>query len=96
MSEFHAGGPRILLAEDDPPARRLHVQILHAAGFEVVEAESGAELVGRLLPYLLRRALRRNGEHFDAVISDARMRDLDAMAAIQHDSATRVGTRVAE
>lgn len=38
-----AGGPRILLAEDEPALRRLLARLLRLSGFDVIEAADGLE-----------------------------------------------------
>ena len=52
--------PRILYAEDHDDTRVLISMILRRAGFEVVEAVSGAEFIERF----------GSGEHFDLYLLD--------------------------
>lgn len=56
-------GPRILLVEDNPLARRNMVMFFTAEGYEVLEAHRGEEAV-RLI---------RDIDNFHAVITDLRM-----------------------
>jgi len=60
---------RILLAEDDPEMRALITSALVRDGFDVVEANDGAELLSHLAEaYVSRGALQ-----FDLIITDHRM-----------------------
>ncbi len=60
---------RLLVVDDEPEIAELLAELLQAAGYEVVTAHSGAEAL-RLLPT----------SHFDAIVSDLRMPDIDGAA----------------
>src|SRR6185503_12218727 len=63
-------GLRVLLADDNPVNRRLGALILERQGFTVVQVEDGVEAVA---------ALER--EHFDLVLMEVQMPNLDGFAA---------------
>jgi general secretion pathway protein E len=69
----------ILVAEDDPDSRALLERFLAGAGYDVVEAEDGADAL-----------LKLGRESVDLVLSDIRMPNLDGMklleVARQHES----------
>ena len=60
---------RVLLVDDEETLRVTVAANLELEGFEVVEAESGAEAL----------ALVRSGQHFDVVFSDIRMPGLSGV-----------------
>ena len=62
---------RILFADDEPISRKLISRFLRGEGYEVDEAEDGAEALGLL-----------NSFQFDLVISDIRMPRVDGIAVI--------------
>ena len=62
---------RILFAEDEPISRKLISMFLRREGYEVDEAEDGAEAL-RLL----------NNSHFDLVIADIRLPRVDGITVI--------------
>ena len=62
---------RILFAEDEPISRKLISMFLRGEGYEVDEAEDGAEALGLL-----------NNFQFDLVISDIRMPRVDGVELI--------------
>lgn len=66
----------LLLVDDDPSLLKLLGMRLTSEGFSVTTAESGQEAL---------RLLTR--EHFDLVISDLRMDEMDGMALFRKSSA---------
>lgn len=72
--------PRILLAEDDHEMRRFLALVLRREGYEVVEAQTGAELLEVLADQLVRPAMR---PPLDLVISDLRMPFLTGMSILR-------------
>ena len=62
---------RILFAEDEPISRKLISMFLRREGYDVDEAEDGAEAL-RLL----------NNSHFDLVIADIRLPRVDGITVI--------------
>jgi len=70
---------RILVAEDDPQMLRLVADTLRA-GYEVVEAHSGSDLVEHLSDCLLQTQRR---ERFDLVISDHRMPGFTGLEVVE-------------
>jgi CheY-like chemotaxis protein len=77
--------PRVLLAEDDSELRALLASALRGDGYDVVEAEDGAELFGEIATGMLRpgRPLAP-----DIVISDIRMpgkSGLEVVAGMRQD-----------
>jgi CheY-like chemotaxis protein len=84
----HASGGRrqVLVAEDDPSLRRLIVTVLRDAGYDVVEAADGPELLERI------EALAKRQVPSDAfvVVSDVKMpglTGLDVLAILRCASA---------
>jgi CheY-like chemotaxis protein len=69
------GRRRVLLVEDDADHRRLLAWMLRAEGCEVVEAESGVEL----LDWIGAATSTPRGGGFDAIVSDVNMPDLTAL-----------------
>jgi len=57
-------GRRMLVVDDEETVRTTVARHAHAFGWQVVEAENGAEALDRLL---------KRGEHFDGVVCDLRM-----------------------
>lgn len=72
------GRRRVLLVEDDADHRRLIAWMLRAEGYEVVEAESGVELLDRI--GAATSTPRRGG--FDVIVSDVNMPDLTAIEVL--------------
>jgi CheY-like chemotaxis protein len=70
--------PRALLADDDEDSRALLATILRRAGFEVVEASDGQELLER---YSAMRSTAHAGP--DVVVSDIGMPGCDGISATQ-------------
>jgi len=83
--------PRVLLAEDDDPMRRLLANALRGDGFEVIEASSGAELVERIRTHLIHP---KDGRTVDLIISDIRMPWASGLTVLEglrrHNRATPV------
>jgi len=59
-SDQDRGAERILVVEDDPAVREVPVNILRAQGYDIVEANDGAEAIARL----------RDGRPFDLLFTD--------------------------
>jgi two-component system, sensor histidine kinase and response regulator len=66
----HAGGARLLLAEDNAINREVALELLHAAGLSVDPAEDGTQAL----------ALARQGS-YDLVLMDMQMPKMDGLAA---------------
>jgi two-component system sensor histidine kinase/response regulator len=66
----HAGGARLLLAEDNAINREVALELLHAAGLNVDPAEDGTQAL----------ALARQGS-YDLVLMDMQMPKMDGLAA---------------
>lgn len=66
--------PRLLIVDDDEPARRLITTLLSRQGFEIVEAIDGAEAIDLL----------RSGVSFSAVVLDLMMPKVDGRGVIAH------------
>lgn len=64
------GAPRILIAEDDRELRRLIAEGLREDGYEVIEAESGTELLERLSASVALGGVERTPS---LIVSDIRM-----------------------
>jgi len=62
--------PRVLLAEDDAAFRSLMAAVLRSAGYEVLEAADGTELLDHVAFGLMRGEKART---FDVVVADIRM-----------------------
>ncbi len=71
-------GPRILVAEDDAEMRRLMVDTLRRAGFEVQEAHDGWRTIDAIAIGLI----THRHVDFDLVISDLRMPGVDGLTII--------------
>jgi len=69
LANLHRGA-RILLVEDSPINREVAFELLAAPGLDVAIAESGREAVGMA-----------QHAHYDAVLMDVQMPDLDGMEA---------------
>lgn len=73
---------RVLLAEDDPELRSIFATALRRAGYRVVEARDGGEVIDRLAP----GRWNPDDEGFAAVVTDVRMprlSGLDVLAALR-------------
>lgn len=66
-------GPRVLIADDEAPIRRLVKHMLRRAGFESVEAVDGQEAIEEL-----------DGHDFDALVLDLMMPRMDGFGVIEH------------
>ncbi len=80
-------GARILVAEDDAEMRRLVAWKLRRAGFDVVEARTGADVLSCLEPVLLDSAACP----FDVIVSDIRMplvEGLEVLAGLRESGVT--------
>ena len=75
--------PRILLAEDDEEMRRLLVQALCVAGYEVIQCRDGMEFMGHLESFILDRTRL----DFKLIISDILMPGLTGLEIFEdlHD-----------
>ncbi len=73
---------RILIAEDDPDARRLLASLMNQLGFNVAEATDGLDAIHRL----------RDAE-FDLVIVDLMMPRIDGYVVIRYLEEQRPDTR---
>jgi len=71
MSEAHLG--RVLVVDDDPPMRRAIQRQLTAEGWAVTLAENGRAGI---------EAMREGRGHFDCVVSDVNMPELDGFGLI--------------
>lgn len=63
---------RIFLADDDPSLRRLLAAVLRADGYEVIEAEDGADLLQLLATTLVHEAPLEPPD-VDMILTDVRM-----------------------
>lgn len=81
-AESSEAAKRILLAEDDDALRTLLAAVLRAAGYEVVHARDGAELLDRLVDEALGRGHGPRG--FDLVITDLRMPGMSGIDALEY------------
>ncbi|HYR95688.1 MAG TPA: response regulator [Candidatus Binatus sp.] len=72
------GRRRVLLVEDDADHRNLIAWMLRAEDYEVVEAESGIELLDRIGA----STSAPRGAGFDAIVSDVNMPDLTAIEVL--------------
>ncbi|MCW5890478.1 MAG: response regulator [bacterium] len=76
---------RVLLADDDPDLRRLLSLTLRRAGYDVVEAGDGVELLDRLESTVAKR------DYFGVIVADVNMpglTGLDVLAALRCTSWT--------
>jgi len=71
-------GKRILIAEDDPDARRLLAQLLAPLGFAIAEAADGVDAIARAASFCP-----------DLIIMDWRMPELDGLAAVRRIRASQ-------
>jgi CheY-like chemotaxis protein len=71
---------RILLAEDDLEMRRLIADTLRRAGYEVIEARNGGELLDQLTGWLVDD---QRPVPFDLVISDQRMPGFTGLGVLE-------------
>ena len=74
---------RILLAEDDEAMRQYLARALETAGYDVVAVDRGTEA----LPYL-------EQEHFDLLLSDIVMPEMDGIELAQRCAEICPGTKV--
>ncbi|MCK9542019.1 MAG: response regulator [Novosphingobium sp.] len=74
---------RILLAEDDQAMRTYLCRALANAGYDVVAVDRGTEAV----PYL-------ENEHFDLLLSDIVMPEMDGIELAQHCAEVSPATKV--
>jgi CheY-like chemotaxis protein len=65
--------PRILLAEDDLQMRRLLLWALRTAGYQVVEAADGSDLLDTAEPLILNMCEPDSSPRFDLIVSDIRI-----------------------
>ena len=72
MSPAQSRNPRVLIVDDEPDIREVIGSMLLAAGYDVVEQESGAAALSAV-----------NGGGFDVVITDVLMPDVDGVAIVQ-------------
>lgn len=79
------GPPRILLVEDDPSLRAVFVNFLRHAGYEVVEAEDGADAL---------TVLDREHTPVDLVVTDVVMPHTGGPALVQRLRTRRPGIPV--
>jgi two-component system, sensor histidine kinase and response regulator len=68
-------GARVLLAEDNEINQQIAVELLRAAGVEVVVASNGREAIEKLTPPT---------ERFDIVLMDIQMPEMDGYEATRH------------
>lgn len=76
---------RVLLADDDPDLRRLLSLTLRRAGYDVIEAADGVELLDRLEATIAKR------DYFGVIVADVNMpglTGLDVLAALRCTSWT--------
>lgn len=64
---------KILIAEDDPGARKLYEKTFKQEGFEVVIVASGSELMAEL-----------DEQKFDLLITDLKLDGMSALEALPH------------
>jgi len=74
VTEARTGSPRILVVDDEPVIRRFAARVLKDEGFEVLEAEDGAEAL---------RLLRERISDVDAVVSDIVMPKVNGVELLQ-------------
>jgi len=72
---------RVLIIEDDPDGRRSVVEAVSDAGFEVVAAETGAQGISCF-----------EAQHFDAVLSDLVLPDIEGTQILERVQKLRPGT----
>jgi CheY-like chemotaxis protein len=70
---------RVLVADDDPDLRQVIAEALRAEGFEVIEAESGPQLLDLIGPTLMGKP---GGPPFELVVSDYRMPGISGMSVL--------------
>ena len=70
--------PRVLLVEDDGMMRRLMARALDRAGYDVVEAEDGIDLLG----WVGSNMWTPDDAPLDAVVSDVNLPDLTALEVL--------------
>lgn len=81
-----AGRPRVLLAEDDAAFRGLIARVLLSAGYDVVEARDGAELLERVAEASLPAEL--TPRPFSVIVTDVRMPGISGLDALAFLRAT--------
>jgi CheY-like chemotaxis protein len=79
------GTETILVAEDDPGARRIISRILQGHGYKVVEAENGASAL---------RAVQHDEGNIDLLLADVMMPDFDGPALAEQASKLKPGLKV--
>jgi PAS domain S-box-containing protein len=72
LAQSRAGSHKILVVDDEPEIREMLAQILAAEQHRVVTASSGQEALERIA-----------AEHYDVILTDVRMPDLDGRALYQ-------------
>ena len=80
VAQSAAAPRRILIAEDDPQMLRFVSEALRRAGYLVVEAHSGGDLIRRLTDWVLYPDC---GPAFDLVISDHRMPGFSGLEVLE-------------
>jgi DNA-binding NtrC family response regulator len=79
MTESDKSRGRVLVAEDDPELRAVMVEALRLDGFDVIEAEDGAQLLDLVGPSLFGKEI---GPPPALVISDHRMPGLTGLTVL--------------
>lgn len=79
------GGETILIAEDDPGARRIIARILSGQGYNVLESENGASAI---------RTLLHHGEPVHLLLADVMMPDFDGRSLAEQVERLRPGVKV--
>lgn len=72
--------PRILLAEDDDALRGLLAEVLSGDGYEVIQCDSGVEVLKCLQSFLI---CDECSVDFDVIISDVRMPGLTGLEILE-------------
>lgn len=70
---------RVLVADDDPDLRQVIAEALRAEGFEVIEADCGAQLLDLIGPTLMGKP---GGPPAEVVVSDFRMPGLSGISVL--------------
>src|SRR5438045_8196961 len=67
-----SGAPEVMIVDDEPITARGYARALTSAGYKVTIASSGRE-----------GATLARGKHFDAIVSDIAMPDMDGLALLR-------------